>query len=160
MNLVGPGPLEPHYLDCALAIEGLEPQGRWADMGSGAGFPGVIFAATFPEVQVELVDSRKKRCVFLQTVLDEAGAPEGVRVVRARLEELPEARYDGVMARALAPWPKVLRHARRLLCPGGQVLLLTGAQDVPEADDFQVQRSRTYTVASSVHRVTLLRLAS
>lgn len=160
MNLVGPGSLEPHYLDCALAIEGLEPAGRWADMGSGAGFPGVVFADAFPEVQVDLVESRKKRCVFLQTVLGEAGDPQHVRVVRARLKELDGAGYDGVMARALAPWPKVLKQGRRLLRPGGRALLLTAAQDLPEAEDFELVHTRTYRVGPSEHRVTLLRLAT
>lgn len=65
MNLVGPGPIAPHFADSEAALAGLDPVGRWVDLGSGAGFPGLVLAAMYPSVAVDLVDSRKKRCVFL-----------------------------------------------------------------------------------------------
>ena len=70
MNLVGPGDVQVHFDDCQLALATLTPEGHWVDLGSGAGFPGIPLAATWPELRVDLVDSRKKRCWFLEQVLD------------------------------------------------------------------------------------------
>ena len=61
MDLVGPGPLEPHFQDAAGAVAGLEAVGRWVDLGSGAGFPGIALAARHPGAEVWLVESRRKR---------------------------------------------------------------------------------------------------
>lgn len=157
MNLVGPGPIEPHFEDAARALEGLNPTGTWADLGSGAGFPGMVFAATFPEVPLVLAESRQKRCVFLEKVLSEAQWSGPVRVHHGRVEELPEGAFDGVMARAFAPWPEVLEHARRLLRPGGQALLLHGPADHPEAPDFAPLAQRSYLIEGKSRRVSLLR---
>ncbi len=139
MNLVGPGALDAHYEDSGLAMEGLTPEGRWADLGTGAGFPGVVLCGLHPDLHLDLVDSRKKRCVFLEEVFSHAkkAAKEGThwnaRVLCQRVEDLPEEAYDGIVARAFAPPAHVLDHALRLLCPGGvAVLMLAQGQPVPE----------------------------
>ena len=152
MNLVGPGPLEPHVVDCreALAVlgplEGLE--GDWVDLGSGAGFPGLVLANDAP-VAVDLVESRAKRCVFLEQVIGEAAAAgERVRarVLRQRVESVGGP-YDGVVSRAFAPPPVVLGHGARLLRPGGRlVLFLQEEAVVPESDVFSVEAVRSYVV--------------
>lgn len=155
MNLVGPGPLDPHYDDCAQAVQIVEPSGRWADLGAGAGFPGIVFAATFPDVALDLVDSRRKRCVFLEQVLAAAGV-DHVRVLCTRIEDL-EPGYDGVMARALAPPRQVLAHASRLLVPGGLLLLmLSGEQEVPEGPGWERVRTLDYRVGDRSRRAVLL----
>lgn len=146
MNLVGPGDVEEHYRDADQALAGLAPAGRWVDLGTGAGFPGIVFAARFPDVQLDLVDSRKKRCAFLEHVLAEAGvAPDRVRVRCVRAEAL-EGPYDGVLARAFGPPADVLEHAARLLAPGGLVVLFLGRDAVVPEDDrfapFHVERYR------------------
>lgn len=124
MDLVGPGPLEPHFLDADLSLEGLCPTGRWADLGSGAGFPGLVFADRFPGVAVDLVESRQKRATFLDAVLLEAPPrPAPVRVLAMRAEDLEAGVYDGVMARAFAPPEVYLRFADRLLRGGGEALV-------------------------------------
>lgn len=144
MNLVGPGPLEPHYQDCEQALAGLQPQGRWADLGSGAGFPGMIFAHLFPEVELHLVDSRRKRCVFLEHVLAEARIPpERVRVLCERVEDL-RGPYDGLVSRAFAPPPEVLEHAARLLRAGGQVVLFLSDEPPPSHPSFSWLQERRY----------------
>jgi len=134
MNLVGPGPTDDHYLDAdrALVLACVRPTGRWADLGTGAGFPGVVFAARFPDLDITLVDSRHKRCVFLSGALAEAGVPHRATVLCARTETLEAGTWDGVTARAYAPPGDVLDEAARLLRPGGQLLLLV-ANDVPES---------------------------
>ena len=72
MNLVGPGDSAHHFIDSACAVSGISARGRWADLGSGAGFPGIAMAARHPSVQVLLVESRQKRAHFLKQVLREA----------------------------------------------------------------------------------------
>ncbi|MEZ4240387.1 MAG: 16S rRNA (guanine(527)-N(7))-methyltransferase RsmG [Myxococcota bacterium] len=146
MNLVGPGPLDPHYADADVGLALLDPDppaGRWADLGTGAGFPGIPFAARFPSARVELVDSRQKRCVFLEHVLREAGA-DGVTVRCARIETLPPGAYDGVVSRALAPPAEVLGHAARLLRPGGRAVLWLGDAEVPLPPGFQLIARHRY----------------
>lgn len=154
MNLVGPGEVDPHYEDSLQALEGLNPKGLWADLGTGAGFPGVVLSALHPELELHLVDSRKKRCVFLQEVFVRARAvvPDAgdwnARVLCTRVEALESGAYDGVIARAFAPPLKVLEHAGRLLRPGGcAVLMLTQDQRVPEdTPGFTCQREHRYEV--------------
>jgi len=134
MNLVGPGDLDEHYQDSARALSWLKPTGRWVDLGTGAGFPGVAMAALFPELRIDLVDSRSKRCAFLNRVLTEAVvSPERVQVHCTRVETLPSNSWDGVVSRAFAPPETALEHARRLLVPGGTAILFLQEDTEPPA---------------------------
>lgn len=158
MNLIGPGPAAEHVEDCDKALAGLRPEGRWVDLGSGAGFPGLVLAARWPELSVDLVDSRRKRCVFLEQVLGTAGvAPSRVRVRNARVEDL-EGPYDGLVARAFAPPDEVLAHAARLLRPGGlAVLFLQADADVPIPDGFEVFHVERYRLGGKDRRSVTVR---
>jgi 16S rRNA (guanine527-N7)-methyltransferase len=159
MNLVGPGSLDVHYADARRALRGLDATGAWVDLGTGAGFPGVVLAALFPAATVELVDSRAKRCVFLEEVVERAGAT-GVTVRCARLESLPDGAYDGVTARALAAPPEVLAYAARLLRPGGRaVLFLQEDTHLPEHPGFEVVGGNAYVVDGKARRSVFLRKA-
>lgn len=160
MNLVGPGPLDVHFVDCDLAIEGLQPRGRWADLGSGAGFPGLVLADRCSDLAVDLVDSRRKRCVFLEEVVARAGVEDRVRVLHTRVESLPDAGWDGVTARAFAPPDRVLAHAARLLRPGGELFLLHGDGVTLGGPAWERLAHRSYVVSGSTHAVTHLRLRS
>lgn len=124
MDLVGPGPLEPHFYDAACAVRWLEPSGVWADLGSGAGFPGVALAAHHPHLEVHLVESRRKRAQFLRQL--RAG-----KVMCQRTEELPDGGYDGVISRAYRPPELYLQDALRLLKVGGTAVLMLARQDPP-----------------------------
>lgn len=126
MDLVGPGPIEPHFVDAAASVQGLDAQGRWADLGSGAGFPGIALAGSSPLAQVELVESREKRAAFLQRVVREAGLGGRTTVRNERSEALPDGAYDGLISRAYKPPLEFLEDAARLLKPGGRVVLLLG----------------------------------
>lgn len=157
MNLVGPGSLDVHYADARRALAGLDAAGAWVDLGTGAGFPGVVLAAMFPAATVELVDSRAKRCVFLEEVVERAGAT-GVTVRCARLESLPDGAYDGVTARALAPPPEVLDYARRLLRPGGRVVLfLQEDGQLLDHPGFEAVGGNAYIVDGKARRSVFLR---
>ena len=157
MNLVGPGPLEPHYEDCDRALAALVPTGHWVDLGTGAGFPGIPFAARFPNVSVDLVDSRQKRCRFLDEVVATSDA-EGIRVRRMRHEELEPGQYDGVLSRALHAPEQMVEVARRLLRPEGRmVLFLQADAPVPEAHDVEVFHVEHYAVGGKARKSAELR---
>lgn len=159
-NLVGPGPVDEHFQDCERALGWLSPTGRWVDLGSGAGFPGLVLAAMAPELKVDLVDSRSRRCAFLERVLVEAGvAPDRVRVHCKRVEQLPDAAWDGLVARAFAPPEVVLEDAARLLRPGGTVVLfLQGDAALPEDDRYDVLHVEHYAVGGKARKAVGLRL--
>lgn len=161
-NLVGPGPLDAHFEDCDKALGWLEPRGRWVDLGSGAGFPGLVLADLFPTLQVDLVDSRQRRCAFLERVLTEAGEePERVRVRCVRVETLPTRAYDGVVARAFAPPAQVLEHAARLLVDGGLVVLfLQEGHPVPTDPRFEHVHTEPYTLGEKRRQAVGLRLTA
>jgi len=156
MDLVGPGPLEPHFDDADTVARAIEARGRWADLGSGAGFPGVALAAWHPEAEVTLVESREKRAAFLEQLRRALGLPN-LRVLRARAEDLPAGAWDGVISRAFAPPPDVLAHAARLLLPGGLVALLLAREEPPQVPRFTLELTLDYAVAGRPRRVVVLR---
>jgi len=133
MNLVGPSALaefwERHALDSAQ-LRRVAPDARvWADLGAGAGFPGLVLAIMAkgePAAHVHLVESMAKRCRFLQAVTDALGLPASVHNVRAEALSL---RVDVVTARACAPMARLLGYAWPYLRQGATGLFLKG-QDV------------------------------
>ena len=151
MDLVGPGPIEPHYQDSLAAIGWLKPQGRWADLGSGAGFPGFVLAATFPHIQVELVERRSKRASFLEQTVAEARL-SNTRVICGDVESLPAHSYQGIISRAYKAPLEVLEDARRLLTPQGQIILLLATEEPPEAPDFAVFHVERYTIEGKLRK--------
>ena len=159
MNLVGPGPLLAHYSDSKEGLAVLEePSGRWADLGTGAGFPGIVFGALYPQATIELVDSRAKRCAFLDRVLATAAEPTDQITVRCtRLERLEDQGYDGLLSRALASPEMMLSHGRRLLKPGGLLVLMLQEDGViPDGEDFSLLRVHTYTTDGKPRKSALL----
>jgi 16S rRNA (guanine527-N7)-methyltransferase len=154
MDLVGPGPLDVHFDDSRAGVEGLDARGRWADLGSGAGFPGVALATAFPAVEVVLVESREKRAQFLKTLVAELALPN-LAVHHGRAEELPPG-FDGAISRAMAAPLVVLAAADRVLAPCGRaVLLLTDRQAVDLAG-WRVEVDRPYDVAGKKRRRLVL----
>lgn len=155
MDLIGPGPMEPHFVDAVGATEGLHALGRWADLGSGAGFPGIALAARYAEAQVVLVESREKRARFLSRVVRQ-GNIDNARVCRVRSETLERGVYDGLISRAYKPPPRVLAEdAARLLRPGGRVVLLLGdGAEVEVPEGFSTPVRVRYPVPDG-HRVQL-----
>jgi 16S rRNA (guanine527-N7)-methyltransferase len=119
-NLVGPSTLPAlwsrHFADSAQ-LYGLAPNARlWLDLGSGAGFPGLVIAiiqAGTPDFHMHLAESNRKKCAFLGEVARETEAPVDIHAMR--IEELAESdqslRPDVVSARALAPLPRLFELA-------------------------------------------------
>lgn len=127
MDLIGPGAAAPHFEDSVGAVTDLDAVGPWADLGSGAGFPGIALAGAYPSAQVDMVESRRKRALFLDKVVAEADLGNAT-VHNVRSETLAAGSYVGVISRAYKPPRKVIADAARLLLPGGRVVLLLGGQ--------------------------------
>jgi len=115
-----------HMLDSAQLFR-LLPRvpTKLADLGSGAGFPGLVLAI-MGAGEVELLESDTRKCAFLREAIRATAAQARVR--EGRIEELAGHEFDVVTAGALAPLPKLLAHAARLLVPGGAALFLKGAK--------------------------------
>lgn len=116
-----------HLLNCAL-LATVVPQGvAVADLGSGAGLPGIVLAIARPDLTVTLVEPLERRTVFLREVVDEL-ALDRVEVVRGRAELLHGERvFDVVTSRALAPLDRLLTWSMPLVAPTGAMLAMKGS---------------------------------
>lgn len=112
-----------HLLD-SLSVLPLVQGGRLADLGSGAGLPGIPLAIAAPGLAVTLVDSNGKKTRFLRAAVRELGLAN-VRVVEARVEQAG-GEYDCITARAFASLAEMLGWGGHLLAPGGTWLALKG----------------------------------
>jgi 16S rRNA (guanine527-N7)-methyltransferase len=122
---------EVHIADSliALELEAVRAATTIADLGSGAGFPGLALAIARPEARVSLIESQGRRCEFLERVCVLAGI-ENVRVVCSRAEDWRDglAGNDVITARALATQAVVLEYAAPLLQVGGALVDWRGAR--------------------------------
>jgi 16S rRNA (guanine527-N7)-methyltransferase len=117
---------ERHILNCAVVAELVPSPCVLADIGSGAGLPGVVLAIALPRAKVTLVEPSLKRSVFLDECVAELGL-ENARVCRARAEDLAgEVAADIVTARAVAPLKRLVPWAEGLVRPGGTILAMKG----------------------------------
>lgn len=135
-GLIGPREVprlwERHLLNCALLAPLLEAGARVADLGSGAGLPGLVLAIARPDLRITLVEPMARRTGFLHEVVEELGL-SSVRVVRMRAEQWDEgAGFDVVTARALAPLAKLLDWGLPMVTPGGALLAMKGSSAAEE----------------------------
>ena len=114
-----------HVWDSAQLVPLIPEAARTlADLGSGAGFPGLVLAAMRPELTVTLHEATTKKCAFLQAAADRMGV--AVTIHNARLEDLARSPFDVVTARALAPLPQLLGYAQKFVHPNSVCLFLKG----------------------------------
>ena len=174
INLVSrsslPNAWSRHFADSAqLWHLGPPDAGRWLDLGSGAGFPGLVIAALAaekaPDVEVHLVESDQRKAAFLHAVVQAAGLAM-TRVHACRVEELDPASADVVTARALAPLQSLLPMAEKHRRPAGIALFPKGAtvhKEIAEASarwrfEWKIHPSLTEQEAAiveigAIHRV-------
>jgi 16S rRNA (guanine527-N7)-methyltransferase len=137
MNLIAPSTVAQiwtrHIADCLQLIPCAPAALRWADLGSGAGFPGLVIAcalADTPGAAVHLVESTKKKAAFLSDVVQDLKLPATVHPVRIEdFTRTNRAAVDAVTARALAPLMKLLDYAIPLL-KRGAIGVFPKGQDV------------------------------
>jgi len=129
-NLVSPGSLPDlwrrHFWDSAQLAALVPSEARTlADLGSGAGFPGLVLAELLRNrLSVTLHDSTAKKCAFLAAAAEAMELP--IHIENRRMEDLNPKPFDVVTARACAPLPKLLGYAQNFLGPDGVCLLLKG----------------------------------
>jgi 16S rRNA (guanine527-N7)-methyltransferase len=123
---------------------------RVADVGSGAGFPGIPLAIADLRRHFTLIESTGKKCRFLEHVRDALGL-DNVEVAQARAESYePEVRFDTVVARAVGPIADLVKTAGRLVAGGGRLLAMKGRYPT---DELAVKLNGWKVAA--VHRVTV-----
>jgi 16S rRNA (guanine527-N7)-methyltransferase len=127
--------MRDHIADSIIGLQapGLAEARRIADLGSGAGFPGLVLAAALPAAEVSLVESSSRKCVFLRQAVN-AAEIRNAHVVNRRAEEWAEGieACDAVIARALARLDVVAEYAAPLLCRGGVLVVWRGRRDAAE----------------------------
>jgi 16S rRNA (guanine527-N7)-methyltransferase len=124
----------------ALALEPVAQARDIADLGSGAGFPGLVLAVALPRARVALVESAARKCEYLARLCAAAGV-DNARVVHARAEQWPAGlgKHDLVSARALAPLGVLCEYAAPLLALGGALVAWKGA--VPPVESAAAARA-------------------
>ena len=160
-----------HFLDCAALAELTELRGkRVIDVGTGAGFPGLVLKILCPEMELTLLDSLDKRVKFLRTVCAELGF-EDVRCLHARAEEAPaELRqsFDLACSRAVARLNLLSELCLPFVKPGGLFIAMKGpelTEELREAEKGirllggEVERVAEYAVpgAELRHNAVLIR---
>ncbi|HZY27516.1 MAG TPA: 16S rRNA (guanine(527)-N(7))-methyltransferase RsmG [Jiangellaceae bacterium] len=154
-GLIGPreGPRlwQRHVLNCAVVHEALPTGCSVADVGSGAGLPGVVLAVARPDLHVTLVEPLLRRSRFLEQVAGELELHNTV-VVRARAEDLAgQLDVQAVTARAVAPLEQLARWTFPLLSTAGRLLALKGASAVDEVARAAPALRRMGAVSWAVH---------
>jgi 16S rRNA (guanine527-N7)-methyltransferase len=136
-----------HLVNCAVVAEGpdspVAPGCTVADVGSGAGLPGLVWALVRPDLRVTLIEPLLRRATFLNEAVTELDLSDRVEVLRSRAEDVGRT-FDVVTARAVARLPQLLTWTIPLTRVNGVVLALKGsgaAQEVAEA----------YRVPGSLH---------
>lgn len=127
--------LDVHLADSLVALDlpALRAARRLADVGSGAGFPGLALAVAVPAGEVSLIESQARKCAFLRRAVESADLGNA-RVIQSRVEEWGEGigAHHVVLARAVAPQPVVLEYAAPLLGLGGVLVDWRGRRRAAE----------------------------
>lgn len=142
-GLIGPREVDRlwdrHLLNSAAIAELLPQNARVADIGSGAGLPGIPLALARPDLRVTLIEPLLRRSDFLREVIDELAID--VTVVRGRAEERAVreevGEMDAVTSRAVASLDKIAKWSMPLLRPGGEMLAIKGERAEGEADEHR-----------------------
>ena len=131
--------LYKHFYDCILFFKNVKvPQNATLiDIGTGAGFPGLVLKIVRPDIEVTLLDSLNKRLVFLNEVINALGL-EGIKTLHSRAEDggknkLYRERFQIATARAVASMPVLLEYCLPFVTNGGQFVAMKGPSAREEA---------------------------
>jgi 16S rRNA (guanine527-N7)-methyltransferase len=149
--------VDAHVADSLTALPWLPVSGRIADIGSGAGFPGLPLALARPELHVGLVESARRKCDFLAAAVARLELHD-VAVVNARAEDWARGegagRHDAVLARAVAPLATLVEYAAPLLAPGGRLIAWKGAHAAQEEEAGARPAAVVGMAPAGAHRVS------
>ena len=148
---------EKHVLDCLLPLTQETVEGTVCDVGSGGGFPGIVWAIALPNTHFTLVEPTGKKCTYLNKVKEELNLTN-VEVVNARAEEFVSEKrehFDVVSARAVANLPMLSELCVPLVKVGGFFYALKGAQGLEELDASKYALSMLGCETPIVHECDL-----
>lgn len=135
LGLLGPRELDKlwsrHILNSAVVAELVRPGDKVADVGSGAGLPGIPMAIARPDAEFVLIEPMERRSSWMLEVVEDLGL-KNVRILRSRAEDVSEKDFDIVTARAVAALDKLLKMCVPLLKPGGALIALKGSKAAEE----------------------------
>lgn len=155
-GLIGPRELprlwSRHLVNSAAVLDFISKKAQVLDIGSGAGFPGIVVAICRPELDVHLVEPMSRRVEWLEDVIDELGL-DNVTIHQARSEELHgKGKADVVTSRAVANMSKLVRMSSKLIAPGGRLVALKGRRAALEVEEARYELKRHHLKAE-VHEV-------
>ena len=140
LGLLGPREMPKlwtrHILNSAVVAELVPAGASVADVGSGAGLPGIPMAIAQPEASFVLIEPMERRSNWLSQQVLALGL-DNVRVIRARAEEVGEV-FDIVTARAVSALPKLLRMTVPLTRHGGEIIALKGSRAAEEIEESRI----------------------
>ena len=139
LGLIGPRELprlwSRHILNSAVVADLVLPGETVADVGSGAGLPGIPMAIKMPDTSFVLIEPMERRANWLAEIVVPALELKNVQVLRARAEEAPVDRYQVTTARAVSALPKLIRMLAPLTAPGGRILAMKGSKAAAEIEE-------------------------
>jgi 16S rRNA (guanine527-N7)-methyltransferase len=127
-----------HILNCAALANLITADSSVADVGSGAGLPGIPLALLRPDLRVTLIEPLLRRFTFLTETAAQLGVADRVHLVRSRAEDHHQT-YDFVVARALAPLDRLIGWCNPLRAAGGVILALKGESAADEVEAAKPQ---------------------
>jgi len=137
-----------HIANC-IPITTLIPNGvRVADIGSGAGLPGIVIALARPDLKVTLIEPLSRRVDFLNEVIKELGL--SIEVIRAR-SEVVKKQFEIVTARAVAPLERLISISWHMIPRGGSLLAIKGESAQEELDKSKLKKGST----AQLHQINL-----
>jgi 16S rRNA (guanine527-N7)-methyltransferase len=123
-----------HFGESIFAFtSGLITDGRLADVGSGAGFPGLPLYLVCPSIELTMLESNRRKCVFLQEIVRQMGVENGVQVWHGRMDgyasDLGRSKFDRISSRAVGRWEDILSFAKGNMNIAGKLVLWVGCDD-------------------------------
>lgn len=145
-GLIGPREVprlwDRHVLNCAVLSEAVPADASVADIGSGAGLPGLVLAVARPDLRITLIEPLLRRTTFLEEVVADLGLAH-VEVVRGRADALHGQRtFDVVTSRAVAPLGRLLEWSMPLVAPTGAMVALKGGSVAEEIEEARADLDR------------------
>jgi 16S rRNA (guanine527-N7)-methyltransferase len=144
-----------HVIDSLTLLPHIGDGVRVADIGSGAGLPGIVLAIMRPQTQFDLLDSLAKRVRFLGEAAANLGLTN-VSPVHTRAQEHVKGAYDIATARAVARLDKLLPMAMPLLRPGGTFIAMKSADIAAELADISYNKLYNVEIAPEITRTLVL----
>jgi 16S rRNA (guanine527-N7)-methyltransferase len=139
---------ERHIANCIPITTLIKDGVRLADIGSGAGLPGVVIALARADLKVTLIEPLQRRVDFLTEVIDQLEIP--VEVIRGRAETIKK-QFDVVTARAVAPLEKLIQISWHMIPKGGHLLAIKGESAAEELAATKLKKGAT----AKIHEISL-----